>query len=406
VAQFAEVWRRLGFRAQQGAAGSNPQAGAGNVAAGEMISVQLLRGDMVAGADGTVTHREGNRIYAFGHRFLGAGEVDFPFTKAEVLTPVPNYNLPFKISQSLGEAGAIRLDADAGVVGELGARARMIPVRVRALGEGLNETYSVEMVRHNVLSPLLVQMSVFSVLDHLLKAVGSGTVQYVARARYGAALPELLAQGRYAGDANLPLAASLSTAIPLAYVGQQMGDALLPEAVEVDVQFSSGRDQWAVEGLRLSRKSAKPGETVEIEIALAAGAKRHSVRERFVVPAWVQGGQTLTVSLQDALTANLVDFRAFYQPGGPVFADAGELIRTLNRLHPAGNLYLRVMRSGAAYQSGVNEVANVPHSLAALMMRQPGQYPPGLQAKVLDREIVLPSGVGSGSRMATLEIEK
>ncbi len=38
-----------------------------------MISVELLSGDMSAGADGTVTMIDGDRVYAFGHRFLAGG---------------------------------------------------------------------------------------------------------------------------------------------------------------------------------------------------------------------------------------------------------------------------------------------------------------------------------------------
>ena len=37
---------------------------------GSMITVQLVSGDLSVGADGTVTHVDGNKIYAFGHRFL------------------------------------------------------------------------------------------------------------------------------------------------------------------------------------------------------------------------------------------------------------------------------------------------------------------------------------------------
>jgi hypothetical protein len=40
---------------------------------GSMISVQLMTGDMVMSADGTVTYVDGQKIYAFGHRFLLRG---------------------------------------------------------------------------------------------------------------------------------------------------------------------------------------------------------------------------------------------------------------------------------------------------------------------------------------------
>lgn len=403
VQHFSESWRRLGFAMQQGASGTQPNQASGSIEPGDMISVQLLRGDMTAGADGTVTHKQGNRIYAFGHRFLSAGEVDFPFAKSEVLTPLANYNTPFKISQSLGTAGAIQIDADAGIVGELGRKAVLTPLRVNIAGA---RNYQNEVVRHNVLSPLLVQMAVFSALDHHLRSVGSATVDLHATIKYGRNLPALEVRGRYAGDSNLPIGASLGAAIPLAYVAQQAEAGLLPEDIEVRLTPTLEREQWAVESLRMSKRSAKPGERIQLSLHLSSASRTQVLTQDFTVPAWLPGGEILTVSVQDSITANLLDFRSFYQPGGPTFANPRELIETLNRLHPAGNLYLRILRSSPAFQSGVAEIANLPQSVAALLARQPGQYAPGLQAKLLDREFILPSGVASGSKTATLEIEK
>src|SRR6266480_1160803 len=40
---------------------------------GASVSVQLVRGDYSVAASGTVTFRDGEHIYAFGHPFLGLG---------------------------------------------------------------------------------------------------------------------------------------------------------------------------------------------------------------------------------------------------------------------------------------------------------------------------------------------
>ena len=40
---------------------------------GTSLSVQLVRGDYSIAASGTVTFRDGDRIYAFGHPFLSLG---------------------------------------------------------------------------------------------------------------------------------------------------------------------------------------------------------------------------------------------------------------------------------------------------------------------------------------------
>src|SRR6185369_12794372 len=82
------------FTPQLVANGLLPVSGAGGAAAitplapsdektfpvGSSISVQLVRGDYSLAAAGTVTLRDGDRIYAFGHPFLSLGTSDMPMT--------------------------------------------------------------------------------------------------------------------------------------------------------------------------------------------------------------------------------------------------------------------------------------------------------------------------------------
>src|SRR5207344_643530 len=80
---FAPQLRALGLEPRQGVtSGGKIDPVMGNPAdlkPGSMISVQLMAGDLSVGADGTVTHIDGNRVYAFGHRFLDVGATALPF---------------------------------------------------------------------------------------------------------------------------------------------------------------------------------------------------------------------------------------------------------------------------------------------------------------------------------------
>src|SRR5579871_6072265 len=86
---FSSQLKQLGMDPRQGVSGGGrPADRLGNpnlLEPGSMISVQLLSGDMSVGADGTVTYIDGNRLYAFGHRFLDGGTSNLPFARAEVL---------------------------------------------------------------------------------------------------------------------------------------------------------------------------------------------------------------------------------------------------------------------------------------------------------------------------------
>ncbi len=82
IEQFGPQIRKLGLEPRQGiSTGGAPEDRMGDpskLQPGSMISVELMTGDMSVGADGTVTAIDGNKVYAFGHRFLAVGPTDLP----------------------------------------------------------------------------------------------------------------------------------------------------------------------------------------------------------------------------------------------------------------------------------------------------------------------------------------
>ncbi|MGC4053229.1 MAG: SpoIVB peptidase S55 domain-containing protein [Paludibaculum sp.] len=113
VDYFAPALRAAGLEPVQGVSGGGRAVqGAGSaktpLVPGSMISVQLVRGDLNVGADGTVTHLDGNRVYAFGHRFLAIGDTEMPFARSEVITLLASNNQSFKISTPANGLAASR----------------------------------------------------------------------------------------------------------------------------------------------------------------------------------------------------------------------------------------------------------------------------------------------------------
>src|SRR5215213_2968626 len=84
---------------------------------GSSISVQLVRGDYSLAAAGTVTLRDGDRIYAFGHPFLSLGASDMPMTESSVVTVISNMNNSFKLAVPGRMVGAISQDRASGIFG-------------------------------------------------------------------------------------------------------------------------------------------------------------------------------------------------------------------------------------------------------------------------------------------------
>src|SRR4029079_18748851 len=164
------------FSPQLMASGMLPVSGAGGSAAitpmapvdektfpyGSSISVQLVRGDYSLAAAGTVTLRDGDRIYAFGHPFLSLGASDMPMAECSVVTVIPNVNNSFKLAVPGKMVGSISQDRASGIFGLLKQVQKMIPVKVNLhTSRERTETYSYEIANDSFLTPLLLNITVF-----------------------------------------------------------------------------------------------------------------------------------------------------------------------------------------------------------------------------------------------------
>ncbi|MBA3633545.1 MAG: hypothetical protein H0W58_12190, partial [Acidobacteria bacterium] len=129
---------------------------------GTSVSMQLVRGDYSLAASGTVTMRDGDKIYAFGHPFLNLGTADLPMSESHVVTVIPNLNNSFKLAVPDALVGSMTQDRATGVFGSLGKSPKMIPVRLNLETSRNNqETLNFEVVRDDFLTPLLLNIAVY-----------------------------------------------------------------------------------------------------------------------------------------------------------------------------------------------------------------------------------------------------
>lgn len=373
---FAPQLRALGLEPAQGVSGGGrPPERLGDPAAlqpGSAISVQLLSGDMSISADGTVTHIDGNRIYAFGHRFLSVGATELPFARAEVLTVAPNLATSFKISAAREWMGAITNDFSAGVSGELGRRPAMIPVSlsVRAWGEGKQPErqtdYAIQMVNDCYLSPFLLQMAVYSAIDATERTLGTGSLAIHGQVEFQDGTVPLRVHEMYAGEGNIPLQVSLAAAVPMAFLLQGGFESLRPKNVALTIDVFNDKRQWQIDQVWPSRKRVRPGEEVELNILLVGenGAEL-SRKVRYRVPVGVRPG-TLNITVADASTANVSDYQRLLDGK---MRSAGQLVSFLNRLRSNMHAYVRIWRAETGYRVQGLELPAPPASVALVLGR-------------------------------------
>jgi SpoIVB peptidase S55. len=270
IEHFAPQLRGLGFSPQQAVSGGNGPGVKSTrpLEPGSMISVQLVSGDMSMGADGTVTFLDGNRLYAFGHRFLAVGPTELPFARANVLALLPNLSSSFKISSSGEWLGAITSDNNTAVLGEIGRRPRMVPLSITVNGGGRKSVYRMDVVSDRLLSPLLFQMAMYSALDATERTLGPGSIGIHGTFEFNGAAPVRL-ENVYAGDFNVPLQASLAASMPLAYALQNTLDTLSVRSIDLTLDVLPEKRQLQIDQLWASRRDVHPGETIDLTLILA-----------------------------------------------------------------------------------------------------------------------------------------
>jgi hypothetical protein len=368
IDHFAPQLKALGLEPRQGAGlGGRVEDRMGDPAAlhpGSMISVELMTGDLTVGADGTVTYIDGDRIYAFGHRFMAVGPTGLPFTRSEVLALLPNLNTSFKISSPHELMGVISQDRNTAIAGTLGKRASLVPVEITMDRAGRRfDTYHINMVNDRYLSPVLLQMAVFSAIDATERAAGESSISVTGEIQLDSRPPVPIGSV-YAGEANLPLQASLAGALPLAYLMQGGFDDVRVKKIVLAIDSTDVHKQLQIEDVTASRKEVHPGETIEITTRLAGDNGLEIVKTvKYEVPIGAAPG-TLFFSVADGVQTSIGELRATY---GSTPRNPDQLIEALHRLRANDKAYMRVWRSDPSYQMSGEELPDPPPSLALIL---------------------------------------
>ena len=361
--RFAPQLRSLGLDPRQGVSGGGaPVERLGDprkLEPGSMISVQLISGDLSVGADGTVTAIDGDRLYAFGHRFLAAGTTELPFAQAEVIALLPNLQSSFKISTAREWMGSITQDRDTAVSGITGRAASLIPVEIRV---GAN-TYRMRMIQDRVMTPLLTQMAIFSSIDATERNIGSET--YSIRGQVVFDQGTVQVDDVYSGDVALAAIASGGVASTVGFAMQSGFDALKMKSMTLNISPVEKRGQSQILDV-IAPRTARPGEDLDLVVVLSgANGAEETPHVHYRLPIGVPTG-TLYFTVADASATNTIEYQAAVST--PQHSPA-EVLNLLNSLRSNTKAYLRVWRSEPSFTVEGSDLPDPPPSLAMLLTR-------------------------------------
>jgi hypothetical protein len=406
VARFAPQFQALGLNPVAGVAGAAEisevkKADSNTLKPGSTVVVPLVRGDFSLAAAGTVTWRDGNRIYAFGHPFLSVGVSDFPMNEGEVITVMPSQASSFKLAFPTATVGAMRGDRSSGIYGELGASAKMIPVEINlqtSLGE--RKSYKFEMVMDRFLTPVLTQMTVLATIGSTERTLGDSTLQIRNRIKVKDQ-PEIMLENRLSTSINAPLAAALSISQPLTALINSGFEGLAIESVKLDITSRDARKRGSLDRLWINQTDVKRGEKLEIQaFARTESGAEYLERISIQIPADAPLGQ-LQVLVTDGAALQASEPRTGFTP-----KSLTQLVRELNKIRKADRLYVRLVRSENGAVINNEEMPNLPPSVLATLgsERTTGGYTLLRSVTVLEQELAPAEFVIAGQRTLTINV--
>ena len=172
------------------------------------------------------------------------------------------------------------------------------------------ETYQMQMVNDALLSPLLLQMAVFSAIDATERTVGASSVRITGEVEFQNASAPIRLDNMFAADNGSAMQASLSAAIPVAYVMQSGFDSLQLKKVALHLEAFDQKKQLTIDGVTVVEARSARRREASAQRHLRRRERRGDRRARWTTrcPIGAEPG-TLYFTVADANTANITDFR-------------------------------------------------------------------------------------------------
>ena len=389
---------------------SSPQSpGAGISAAntrplqpGDAVGVGLLTGDFELGATGTVTHVDGDRVYAFGHPLYNLGPTQFPMTRAEVQVVLPSLMASSKLA-SFGEVvGTVQQDRATAIAGRLGPAPSMIPVTITLNSDrGPSRIFNFGVVRDFTFTPLLTYLSVANVLTSYER--GAGPASFAIRGSASIRSEgDLVFEDIFSGDQPAG-GASAYIAGPLTALLKNSGETVDVEKIVLTIDASEQQRSARIERVWLDTTRPRAGQDAIVNVALRSARGQEIIRQVPIqIPANLTGSLQLTVA--DAARTTLDDRR---DTRGADLQRVSQMMRAFNRARRNNRLYVRLTSPDSGAIVNGEPMAGLPPSVLAVMESDRNSGTVG-SLRTMTRgewELALDFAV-TGSRQLTLSLDQ
>jgi hypothetical protein len=407
VDMVSGVFRDAGFVPMvTGSAGADQVAVANApLREGDAIGVSLVGGDLEMGATGTVTHIDGDRVYAFGHPFYNLGPAEFPLTRAYVYTVLPSLMTSFKIS-TLGQTiGTMQQDRATAIAGTLGKGPRLVPMKVTLErsggGNAAPRTFTYNLVNDQLFTPLLAYVSMYNTLGAYERQFGAATFSVRSRARikgHG----EVAVDDVFTGD-NPMLGASSAVAGPLTMLLGNDVEPISIDGLDVTVKATETPLSATIERVWLDDIRPRAGRTIPLKVLTRSYRGEEKISTvQIEIPANATGD--LSILVTDGRQLNTMEQRELRRTLQP--QSVAQLMRVLNETRRNNRIYVRLLTGTPGAVVRGEAMTALPPSVLSILEsdRNGGSFSPIRSATVGQWELVMDSAI-SGSRLLTIDVE-
>ncbi|MFI5178810.1 MAG: SpoIVB peptidase S55 domain-containing protein [Vicinamibacterales bacterium] len=367
---------------------------------GDAIGVMLVGGDLMLGGTGTVTHIDGDRVYAFGHPMYNLGPTQFPMTRAYVYTVLPSLFSSMKLSTTGEVIGTFLQDRATAIAGRLGPGPRTIPLSLTlASDHSASRTLHFTIVDDPLFGPLFSYATVLNALMSYERQMESAT--FSVRGSVTLKQHEPVAfSNLFSGD-QASVAAAAYVAAPITVLMNNDYERVEVDGIDLTFATTEAPKTATLERVWLDDPRPRAGRQVPLKVLLRTYRGDDVVRT-VPIDIPVNASGTLSLQVSDGARLGLSEQREARLPQ-PRSVD--QTIKSLNKARRNDTLYVKLLGTDAGAVVNGERLSSLPPSVLGVLEgdRNTGSFNPLHSATLGEWELATDHAV-SGSKTLTITI--
>jgi hypothetical protein len=369
---------------------------------GDAIGVELIDGDLMLGATGTVTHIDGDRVYAFGHPMYNVGPVEYPMTRAYVYTVLPSLFSSMKLSSTGDVIGTFTQDRATAIAGRLGPGPRLIPLTMTLESDhGAKRVFHFGLANDQLFTPLMVNAGIANTLFSYERQLGASTFAIRGTAKVKNHEPVTF-ENLFSGD-MAAVNASMYVAAPIAALMGNDYEKLDLDSIDLTVKATEQPKTATLERVWIDDQRPRAGRTVPLKVLLRTYRGEEIIRSQPIDnPANASG--SLSIMVSDGARLGQLEQREARLPQP---RNVPQMIRTLNKTRRNDTLYVKLLGTDAGAVVNGEVLSSLPPSVLGVLEadRNGGSFNPLHSATLGEWELPTEHAV-NGSRTLTIIVSQ